>query len=220
MTAFIAALAPEVVADEHPGGDRPEDGVDERDDDRGAEAELQRGDGLGARDGVPEPRRPVPPARPDERGDRQHDDDREEDADEAEREGRPRPSRSHAVDAATETVAACAVLASGPSDLFSICAISAPSSNHFLSAARQPPNSFWSSILKMPGRLGILGAVRLEHLRVDRPEAVLGEELLRTGRLHEAEEPVHRVEVVRLRRSAAIGSSISIVWRGITYWMS
>ena len=32
------ALAAEVVAHEHPGGDRPEDGVHERDDERGAEA--------------------------------------------------------------------------------------------------------------------------------------------------------------------------------------
>ena len=91
-------------------------------------------------------------------------------------------------------------------------------SNHTLSAFRQPP-MYLSSILKMPGRAGNFVGVLRRDLLVDRPEAVLREEILRGRALDEADELVRDV-LVRAPLSTAIGSSISIDWRGITYWMS
>ena len=114
MTRVDERLAAEVVADEHPGGDRPEHGVDERDDSGGDERELQRRDRLGVRDDVPEPVRAARLRLPDERGERQDDDQRQERRDEAERRGRSCPLRSARDPRAAVAADAAALARVGP----------------------------------------------------------------------------------------------------------
>ena len=84
-------LAAEVVAHEHPGDDRPEDGVRERDERGDGQRQLERGDRLRRGDPLPEAGRALRARRPDERRDRQRDDDRQEGRDKAEGEGRSGP---------------------------------------------------------------------------------------------------------------------------------
>ena len=80
--------SPEVVPDEHPGRHRPEHGVRERGERGDGQRELQGGNRLGRRDGVPE-RRPASLFRlPEERRDRERDDDEQERRGIPEREGR------------------------------------------------------------------------------------------------------------------------------------
>ena len=69
----------------------PADRVGERDERGDGERELERRDGLGLGDRLPEPGRAVLRRRPDERGDRKRDDEREEGGEQAERERRAPP---------------------------------------------------------------------------------------------------------------------------------
>ncbi len=85
------ALAAELVTDEHPRGQRPEHGVQERHENRGDERELERGDRLRVRDRVPERLRALASRFPDERRHRQQDEDREKGRDKAEGQGRCGP---------------------------------------------------------------------------------------------------------------------------------
>jgi hypothetical protein len=82
----------EVVADEHPGGDRAEQCVDQDDDERRPERELQRFDGIRVREDLPEAVRAALVGFPDERRDRQDDDDEQVRRDDADGKARAGPS--------------------------------------------------------------------------------------------------------------------------------
>ena len=171
------------VADEHPGGHRPEDGVHERGEDGDDDAQLQRGHRLRVRDGVPEARRAVLPSTPQTSGgQRQHDDQREVGRDEAEGEGRsgplPRPARAAWRGRCGRRSAS---QIGPPTCLLDPDHDARFGSNHFLSTVRQPPKIL-SSILKMPGRAGYFDAYFFATARVDRPPAVLAEQVLRDRR--------------------------------------
>ena len=80
----------------------------------------------------------------------------------------------------------------------------------------QPPSPSWS-IVNCPGRTGNFFRLRLEHALHDRPVAPVGEDLLRRRRLQEADERRSPCPCWRSSSSTAIGFSIRIVERGITY---
>ena len=70
-------LAPEVVTNEHPCDGEPGDGVDEGDDQRGTEGELERRHRLGLGDGRPEAAPAPAEGVREQRGDREEDQQRE-----------------------------------------------------------------------------------------------------------------------------------------------
>ena len=84
-------LPAEVVANQDPGRDRAEHRVHHGDGDRGPNGELERSDGLGARDRVPEALRAVASRLPDEGRDRKRDHDREKGRHKAEGQDRAGP---------------------------------------------------------------------------------------------------------------------------------
>ena len=86
-------LAAEVVADEHPRGDRPQHCVEHRDGERGDERQLESRHRLRAGDGVPEGLRALARRLPHEGGDGQQDENREEQGDKADGQGRCGPVR-------------------------------------------------------------------------------------------------------------------------------
>src|SRR6266480_1508575 len=71
------ALAAKGVADEHPGDQGAGRGVDRHDDERGDESQLERGDGSRAGNGVPETVRATLRRAPENRRERQEDDESE-----------------------------------------------------------------------------------------------------------------------------------------------
>ena len=87
-------LAAEVVADEHPGGDRPQHRVEHaRRASDATQRQLERGHRLRAGDGVPEGLRALARRLPHEGGDGQQDENREEQGDKADGQGRCGPVR-------------------------------------------------------------------------------------------------------------------------------
>ena len=76
-------LAGELVAHQHPRDQRAEDGVDEHDDHRGDQRQLDRGDGLGVRDLAPERAQPAVAGLRQQRRDRQQHEHRQVDPEQA-----------------------------------------------------------------------------------------------------------------------------------------
>src|SRR4029078_12742012 len=90
--------------------------------------------------------------------------------------------------------------------------------NHFLSTVRQPPKIL-SSILKMPGRAGYFSVYFFATVGLTGRHPYWPKGSWATGPLVKRMDLFAR-SLLALFLSTAIGSSISIVWRGITYWMS
>ena len=144
-------LPAEVVAYEHPRGDGPEHGVHERDDERGAEGQLQRGDGLPGSRSPPRTSRPLARRLPDEGGDRQQDHQRQEGRDDAEGQGRcgPVPRARARRGRSSATLSQCS-----PPTLRSIpTMIPVFGSKNCFCTFFQPPRP-GASIVNSPGRAG------------------------------------------------------------------
>ena len=193
------------------------------DDQRRAEAELQRRDRLGSRDDRPELRagRSARDAQT-SAAIGSSDDHREIGRREAEREGRSGPLARTTCCTAARSRAACAVLARGRSS--DRCARSATmrplfGSNQSLSAVA-PAADVLSSIVKMPGRVGYLSAYFAATFLSTGRKPYCAKRSCAVVALHEADELVRPCPCSSSTSCTAIGSSISIDWRGITYWMS
>ena len=170
-----------------------------------AERELQRRDGLGARDRVPEACAPLARRLPEERGDRQPDHHRQERRHEAEGQGRSPVPRSPGAPGAARRRAAL-TLASDATDLpldpRHDARVRIEEALLHLRPAAEPS---WS-IVNWPGRTGNFFLVRLEHALHDGAIAVVREDLLGRRRLEEAQELRSPVRLVRARLDRRSGS--------------
>src|SRR3954453_17066155 len=91
-------------------------------------------------------------------------------------------------------------------------------SNQSLSALRQPPN-IDASIAKMPGRDGYLSAYFFATVLSTGRKPYCAKRSCAAG-LFTKRMNWFALSLFGLAFATAIGSSISIDWRGITYWMS